>query len=111
MDCAMLLSLLWMVNAAAAADAEGHVRIKAPAEGAVFERTSGIRLAYDAAPGAKGHHVHVYLDGTEHGIIRQLRGVYRFPSLSPGRHEICVKVVNRAHVSTGVQDCVTVTVR
>jgi hypothetical protein len=104
-----LLSLLLVASAVAAA--EGHVRIKAPAEGAVFERTSGIKLVYDLAPGPKGHHVHVHLDGTEHGILRRLRGVYGFPPLSPGRHELCVKLVNRAHVPIGVQECVSVTVR
>lgn len=102
-----LLSLLLVASAVA----EGHVRIKAPAEGAMFERTSGIKLVYDVAPGPKGHHVHVHLDGTEHGILRRLRGVYGFPPLSPGRHELCVKVVNRAHVPIGVQECVSVTVR
>jgi hypothetical protein len=106
---AALLSL--PLATAAAAGAEGHARIKAPAEGAVFDRTSGIKLVYDVAPGPKGHHVHVHLDGTEHGILRRLRGVYGFPSLSPGRHELCVKVVNRAHVPTGMQECVSVTVR
>lgn len=106
---AALLSL--PLAAAAAAGAEGHARIKAPAEGAVFERTSGIKLVYHVAPGPKGHHVHVHLDGTEHGILRRLRGVYGFPPLSPGRHELCVKVVNRAHVPIGVQECVNVTVR
>jgi hypothetical protein len=44
---AALLNPLWV--ATAAAGTEGHVRIKAPAEGAVFEGTSGIRLTYDAS--------------------------------------------------------------
>ena len=107
---AALLSLP-LAAAAATADAEGHARIKAPVEGAVFEHGSEIKLVYDVAPGPKGHHVHVHLDGTEHGILRRLRGVYGFPPLSPGRHELCVKVVNRAHVPIGVQECVSITVR
>lgn len=68
------------------------------------------RLVYEVEPGPRGDHVHVYVDDKEVGILRQLKGSYALETLSPGRHTICVKVVNKAHTPIGVQDCVSASV-
>jgi len=106
----MLQVLITSLALAAAPAAEGHVRIMAPADGARIERQKPTALVYEVNPGARGEHVHVYVDGKEVGILRQLKGRYTLKPLSPGQRTVCVKVVNRAHVPIGVEQCIKVTV-
>lgn len=109
--CGVLLCVLTLSLALAAAPAaEGHVKIMAPTDGARLERRKPTTLVYEVNPGARGEHVHVYVDGKEVGILRQLKGSYTLKPLSPGRRTVCVKVVNRAHVPIGVEQCIKVTV-
>jgi hypothetical protein len=96
---------------AAAPAAEAYVTITAPLEGAKLERIKPTTLVYEVNPGPRGEHVHVYVDGKEVGILRQLKGSYALKGLSPGQRTICIKVVNRAHVPIGVEQCVKVIVR
>lgn len=93
-----------------AAYAEPHVRIESPANGAKLDAMDQNRLVYEVDPGPRGDHVHVYVDGKEVGILRQLKGSYTLETLPPGAHELCVKVVNKAHTPIGLQDCVKVNV-
>ena len=54
--------------------------------------------------------MHIYVDNREVGILRTLKGSYLLETLPPGKRNICVKVVNKAHVPIGVEQCVRVTV-
>ncbi len=90
--------------------AEGSVKIQSPADGATLDAMGENRLVYDVVPGPRGDHVHVYVDNKEVGILRKLKGSYLLESLASGKHDICVKVVNKAHVPIGVEQCVKVTV-
>jgi hypothetical protein len=54
--------------------------------------------------------VHVYVDNKEVALLRQKKGSFLFESLSTGKHDLCVKVVNKAHVPIGIGKCVKVTV-
>ncbi len=90
--------------------ADPHVRIESPADGATLDVMEQNRLVYEVEPGPRGDHVHVYVDGEEVGILRQLTGSYTIETLAPGERELCVKVVNKAHTPIGVQDCVKVRV-
>ncbi|MDH5535561.1 MAG: hypothetical protein OEZ08_08335 [Betaproteobacteria bacterium] len=90
--------------------AEALVKITAPAEGAKLDSMALTKLVYEVRPGPKGDHVHVYVDGKEVGILRQLKGSYTLEALAPGSRSICVKVVNKAHVPIGVEQCVKVAV-
>lgn len=100
------------VAAPLAAGAAGapFVRITQPANGARLDAMEQNRLVYEVEPGPRGDHVHVYVDDKEVGILRQLKGSYALETLAPGRHTICVKVVNKAHTPIGVQDCVSASV-
>jgi hypothetical protein len=91
--------------------ADGKVTISAPAKGATLDAMDEINLVYEVEPGPKGDHVHVYVDDKEVGILRKLKGSYPLESLSSGQRNICVKVVNKAHVPTGVENCVQVTMK
>lgn len=89
---------------------EGSVTISSPADGSTLDIMDQNKLVYDVEPGARGDHVHVYVDDEEVGILRQLKGSYTFETLSAGHHDICVKVVNKAHVPIGLEHCVSVTI-
>jgi hypothetical protein len=91
--------------------AQGSVRITAPVEGATLDATAENMLDYEVDPGPKGNHIHVYADNKELTMLRQLKGSYPLISLTPGSHTLCVKVVNKAHTPTGLEQCVRVTVK
>lgn len=92
---------------AASAAGAPYVRITQPVDGARLDAMAQNRLVYKVEPGPRGDHVHVYVDDREVGILRQLEGGYTLETLAPGRHALCIKVVNKAHTPIGVQDCVT----
>jgi hypothetical protein len=89
---------------------EAYVNITSPADGAKLDALEVTKLAYEVRPGPRGDHVHVYVDGKEAGIVRQLKGSYTLEPLAPGPRSLCIKVVNRAHVPIGVEQCIKVTV-
>ena len=91
--------------------AQGKVTITSPTPGAVLDPLDENRLVYDVNPGPRGDHVHVYVDNKETGILRKLKGDYLLTSLDSGKRNICVKVVNKAHVPVGIEQCVQVTVK
>ena len=107
---ATVLSLIILfAPVVAAAAAESYVKITAPVDGAKLDGMALTKLVYEAVPGPAGDHVHVYVGGKEVGILRQLKGSYTLETLPAGHQRICVKVVNKAHVPTGVEQCVEVT--
>lgn len=93
-----------------AASGEAHVKIMSPAAGAKLDAMEQSKVVYEVSPGPRGDHVHVYVDAREVGILRQLKGTYALPTLAAGPRNLCIKVVNRAHVPTGAEQCVKVTV-
>jgi len=95
----------------AVALAQGSVRITAPVDGATLGAMTENKLTYEVDPGPTGDHVHIYVDGEEVGILRQLKGSYVLERLAPGSRTLCVKVVNKGHTPIGVEECVRVTVR
>jgi hypothetical protein len=96
---------------ASSTTAEASVEIFAPKDGAIVPPSEPVVLDYDVKPGPNGDHVHVYVDGRQVAIVRQLQGRYEVGRLSPGKHELAIKVVNRAHVPIGVESSVDVTVQ
>ena len=90
--------------------AEGSVTIESPKDGAQLDAMKPTQLVYEVMPGPDGNHVHVYVDDKEVGILRQLKGSYTLQTLSTGKHDICIKVVNKGHTPIGLQRCVSVNV-
>lgn len=90
---------------------EASVKITAPADGAKLDAMAQNKLVFEVMPGPKGDHVHLYVDTKEAAILRQLKGSYALATLSPGQHDICVKVVDKGHTPIGVEQCVKVTVK
>lgn len=90
--------------------ADGSVTISAPIDGAKLSRSAAAAVTYDVTPGAKGDHVHLYVDNGEASVLRQLKGSHALDKLAPGMHDICIKVVNKAHAPTGLEKCIKVSV-
>ncbi len=90
---------------------QGNVKILAPAEGATLDVLDENRLVYEVDPGPRGDHIHVYIDNREVGILRKLKGSYLLETPAAGKHSLCVKVVNKAHVPIGIQQCVNIMVK
>jgi len=99
-----------LTTLAPGAYAAPSVHIEAPADGAKLDAMEQNRLVYEVDPGPRGDHVHVYVDGKEVGILRQRKGSYPLETLAPGMHQLCVKIVNKAHTPIGVEECVKLAV-
>lgn len=104
-----LLFVLGLNTATVAMADEPSVTITSPGDGAKLDAMEQHKLDYEVVPGPRGDHVHVYIDNVEIDILRELSGSYTLPSIDAGEHDICVRVVNKAHVPIGIEDCVTVT--
>jgi hypothetical protein len=87
---------------------EASVTIVKPMDGATLAAGQPVTLQYRIDPGHRGDHIHVYVDGREVAILRRLEGSYVIDPLSPGRHELGIKIVNSAHVPIGVESSITV---
>lgn len=96
------------IQSALAADAS--VTITSPANGAKLDRLTLNKINYEIIPGPQGDHVHLYIDGKETAVLRQLKGSYPLDPPAAGSHEICIKVVNKGHTPIGVQQCIKVMV-
>lgn len=94
----------------AALAAAASVTIHSPADGATLDAMEQSKVEYEFALGPGGDHAHFYVDGKETAILRQLKGSHTLETLTPGAHELCIKVVNRNHTPIGVQQCLNVTV-
>ena len=86
------------------------VKITSPADGTKLDAMAENKVVYEVVPGPQGDHVHLYVDNKEAAILRQLKGSHALATLSPGQHDICVKVVNKGHTPIGLEQCVKVTV-
>lgn len=106
-----VVSVLFAMAASTAMAEEGSVTILAPADGATLDVMEQNKVEYAVVPGPRGDHVHLYVDGSEAAILRALKGSYTLESLTPGKHTLCVKVVNKNHTPIGVEQCIAVTVQ
>ena len=107
------MSLLVMLGVALSTPVlaeDASISITAPANGAKLDSMAQNKISYEVVPGPRGGHVHLYVDGAEVALIRQLKGSYTLDTLAPGKREIRLMLVNKAHTPTGVQQCITVTV-
>jgi len=103
----LLISLLGLSGGILAADAS--VTISSPADGAKVSASAPTSVTYEVVPGPKGDHVHLYVDGAEASILRQLKGTTSVDTLTAGPHTLCIKIVDKAHTPIGVEKCIKVT--
>ena len=89
---------------------EPYAKITYPHDGEKLGATSRKQVDYEVDPGPRGDHIHLYVDNKEAAILRKLAGSHPLDSMAPGPHALCIKVVNKAHVPIGVEQCVNVNV-
>ena len=104
-----LLSVLPLWALSAVVNAQG-VTIFSPEDGAKLSVLEENLISYRVDPGPQGDHVHLYDNGREIAVIRHLEGSYSLGSVGMGAREVCIKVVNRAHVPIGIESCVNVVI-
>ena len=113
MNRSTLTTVLFCVNltfGAVAFAQEASVKILSPADGAKLDAMAQNKISYEVIPGPKGDHTHLYLDSKEVAVLRQLKGSHTFETLAAGKHDICIKVVNKNHTPIGVDKCIQVKV-
>ena len=88
----------------------GSVTIKSPKDGATLSAMGENKMEYEIKLGAGDNHFHVWVDGERGGPVRDLKGSYMLPKMTPGKHAIIVKIVDKAHVPTGPEKSVFVKV-
>lgn len=96
-------------GAASAFAAEGKVTISSVMPKEPYDKDK-ITLTYEAETGPTGDHLHLNVDGKRVDVIRPLKGTTTFGPLPSGKHHVCLAVNTAAHVATGVESCVDVTV-
>lgn len=107
----VLSATLFSIPDCVAAEAPApYVKIIFPADGIKLDAKVLDRVDYDVVPGPGGDHLHLYVDGKEAGILRKLSGSHPLEPMNPAAHTLCIKVVNKAHVPIGVEQCNKVTV-
>jgi len=89
---------------------DGSIKITSPAEGAKLDAMTQNKMAYEVDVGSKGDHIHVYVDNKEQAVLKEKKGSYTFETMTPGAHNICIKVVNKGHTPIGLDKCVKVKV-
>ena len=109
MKTSLLIPLFLALTYGQALAADGKITINSPANGAVVGTTSKVPVNYEAMLGAKGDHLHLYLDDKRIGVLRQLQGSVELDAMTPGKHKICLTENTKWHMSTGLESCVEVT--
>ncbi len=104
---ALFLAANIYMPAALAADAS--VTISSPANGAKISSAASVPVTYEVMPGPKGDHTHIYVDGNQKAVLMKLKDTHTLDALTKGKHDICIKIVNKAHSPIGVEQCVSVT--
>lgn len=106
-----MLALLFANFAAPPAmAADSTIEISSPVDGAKLDAMEQSKLDYSVTLGSGADHIHVYVDGKETALLRQVKGSYTMETLSPGNHELCIKLVNKNHTPIGVERCIKVEV-
>ena len=100
---AMLLALAFYVPVTLAA--ESAITISSPKDGDKFKSTAKIKIAYKATLGGRGNHLHLYVDDQPEIMLHKLKGSYTLEPLAPGKHGICIRIMDKEHAETGIQEC------
>ena len=80
--------------------------ISSPKEGAKLSAQAKIKVTFKALPGPNADHLHLYVDDADAIMLHKLKGSHTVGPLTVGKHGICIRLVNKEHVESEVQDCV-----
>jgi len=109
--CLALATLVTLTFPLAANAAAGTVKILTPADNAMLDADEEYPLNYEIALGSGDDHFHVWINDKKSPAQRTTKGTYTLPKLSPGKHVIYVKLVDKAHTPTGPEQTIHVTAK
>lgn len=89
----------------------GNVRILAPADNAQLDADEEYPLDYEITLGSGDNHFHVWVDDKKSPAQRSTKGTYTLPKLSPGKHVVYIKIVDKGHAPTGPEKTIHVTAK
>jgi len=107
-NLSILVLALACIAAPLAMAADSKIEIISPADGAKLDAMEQNKMEYDVTLGSGADHIHVYVDGKEEALLRQMKGSYTMTTMAPGNHQICIKLVNKNHTPIGVERCIKV---
>ena len=100
---AMLLALAFYIPITLAA--ESAITISSPKDGDKFKSTEKIKISYKATFGKNDHHLHLYVDDQPEIMLKKVKGTFTLEPLAPGKHGICIRIQDKEHADTGIQEC------
>ncbi len=89
----------------------GSVKILAPVDNAQLDADEEYPLNYEITLGSGDDHFHVWVDDNKSPAQRSIKGTYTLPKLSPGKHLVYIKIVDKGHVPTGPEKTIHVTAK
>jgi hypothetical protein len=107
----VIASLATLAFPLAANAAAGSVKILAPVDNAMLDADEEYPLNYEITLGAGDDHFHVWVDDKKSPAQRTVKGTYTLPKLSPGKHAIYIKIVDKGHTPTGPEQTIHVTTK
>ncbi|HEV7509496.1 MAG TPA: hypothetical protein VGS07_31775 [Thermoanaerobaculia bacterium] len=107
---AFLLVALALSAFAADSPKGASIQILKPADHADLDSDEAYPLDYQVVLGSGDDHFHVWVDADRSPGIHDLKGTYMLPKMTPGKHVITLKLVDKGHVPTGPQKPITVNV-
>ncbi len=123
------LAFLLVVLVPSAFATVGEVKIVSPADGATVDPDAQFHVVFMAKFDSTGDHVHLYVDGKGHETLRnraisrtvdtysggkwtevsrEINGRKALGPLAPGKHRLCVGVVDSSHKPTGLEKCISI---
>jgi hypothetical protein len=88
--------------------AMGAIAISSPKDGSTVSAGGENKMEYEITLGSGDDHFHVWVDGEKSPPQRALKGSLVLPKMTAGKHAIIVKIVDKAHVPTGMEKSVFV---
>jgi hypothetical protein len=95
-------------DASIAAVEGASIKILSPLNGAHLNAGVELPMTYEVAAGKGGDHFHVWVDDKRGPAVRDAKGSYTLPKLTPGEHIIYIQVVDKGHVPTGPKKSISV---
>lgn len=89
----------------------GNVKILSPLDDAALLSTAETYVEYEFEKGDKGDHIHIWIDGEKSPAQRAAKGSYELPKMTPGKHAVIAKLVDKGHVPVGPEKSIFVTVK
>lgn len=78
--------------------ADGGIIIKSPADGEVVNG-SALMVEMKIEKGARGDHIHFYLDGENLGVVRVDK--YKLTDMAKGKHKVEARLASKGHAEIG----------